>query len=140
LPDYRDPVERDPFGGAWLAAVEPVVVRSGQDRPLDTGFLVVVQERRDEVMEPVRALQWRLTYGAIGAALFVLTLLALMTVGMMSVFDAAPRSRVTRFLRRWAGLPTGTAGTGTARAAGTVAPGGRTVRAGATPAADSGPR
>ena len=86
-PEYHDPVEREPFDGLWLAAVEPVIVRSGHERPVDTGFLIVVQERRDEVMEPVRALQWRLTYGAIGAALFVLGLLALLTVGVTSVLD-----------------------------------------------------
>jgi hypothetical protein len=136
LPEYRDPVEREPFSGTWLAAVEPVVVRSDNDKPVDTGFLIVMQERRDEVMKPVRDLQWRLTYGAIVAALFILTLLAALILGLLSVVDAAPKSRVTRFLRRWAGLPTGTIGTGTtgstAGTAGSV--GGQTARAGATPA------
>jgi hypothetical protein len=135
MPDYQDPVEREPFTGTWLAAVEPVVVRSGHDKPVDTGFLIVVQERRDEVMRPVRDLQWRLSYGALLATAFVLTLLTVLTIGMTSVLDGAPKSRVTRFLRRWAGLPTGTVGTGTA-GTGTASAGGAgamTARAGATP-------
>lgn len=135
--EYHDPVEREPYGGTWLAGVAPVVFRSGHDKEVDTGFLIVVQERRDDVMKPVRALQWRLTYGAIGAALFVLLLLALLTAGVMSVFDGAPKSRVTRLLRRWAGLPTSSAST----AATTGMPasaGGKTIRVGDTPGATGG--
>jgi hypothetical protein len=140
-PEFRDPVERDPFTGLWLAAVEPVVIRSGNDKPVDTGFLIVVQERRDAVMQPVRDLQKRLTFGAFLATLFVIALLTIVTFGMLSVLDGAPKSRVTRFLRRWAGLSTGTTGTstigsGTAGPAGSV--GAKTQRGGATPES-SGP-
>jgi hypothetical protein len=132
-PYYQDPVERDSFAGTWLAAVEPVVVRSGNGKPVDTGFLIVVQERRDEVMKPVRDLQWRLSYGALLATLFVLLLLTILTVGMISVLDGAPKSRVTRFLRRWAGLPTGTVGTGTAGTTSGGSVGAKTAQADATP-------
>ena len=142
-PDYRDPVEREAFAGLWLAAVEPVVIRSGNDKPVDIGFLIVVQERRDAVMQPVRDLQERLTIGAFLAVVFVILLLTVLTFGLLSVLDGAPKSRVTRFLRRWAGLSTGTigtgtAGTGTAGAIGSV--GGKTLRAGATPSQGSGDR
>ena len=87
-------------------------------------------------MRPVRQLQWRLSYGAIGATLFVLTLFAALTIGMISVLDGAPKSRVTRFLRRWAGLPTGTIGTGTSSAGTTGvvgSVGAKTIRPDATP-------
>jgi hypothetical protein len=114
MPEYRDPVDREPFGGLWLAAAVPVTVRLGQEQPVDTGFVVVVQERRDEVLAPVRALQWRLGYGAAAAVAFVLVLVGAMWAGMVSMVDGSSQSRVTRFLRRWAGLPTATSGTRTA--------------------------
>jgi hypothetical protein len=119
-------------------------VRVGPDKT-DTGWVILVQERRDDVLQPVRDLQWRLGYGALGAGLFVLLLLVGLTAGMMSVLEAAPKSRVTRFLRRLAGLPS--AGTAAAAATGTVGtigvatPGGKTARVGsgglATPAQSS---
>lgn len=129
MPDYQDPVSQEPFGGTWLAAFAPVEVRTGPDQITDTGLIVVVQERRDEVMKPVRDLQWRLTYGAVGAVAFVLLLLTILTAGVMSVFDGSPKSRVTRLLRRWAGLPTSSVGTTELPA--TV--GGKTSRVGETP-------
>lgn len=141
--DYRDPVARDSFGGQWLAAFVPVKVRSSQDQPIETGFVIVVQERRDEVMKPVRDLQQRLTVGAIVATAFVLFLLLVLTLGMVSVLDGAPKSRVTRFMRRWAGLATGTSSAATGSTFGSVrtgtpaadvSAGGKTLRGGATPA------
>ena len=107
LPEYDDPVNREAFDGLWLASAEPVRVRN-RSHAEETGFLVVVQERRDEALAPVRNLQWRLGYGAAAGVTFILILIAIMWAGMMSVIDGSSRSRVTRFLRRWAGLPTAT--------------------------------
>jgi hypothetical protein len=119
-PEYPDPVDRDGFRGAWLAAVEPVVVRHDGERPVDSDFLVVVQEKRDDVLEPVAALQWRLGIAATLAGAFLFLVLAVVWIGTVSVLDGAPKSRVTRMLRRWAGLPTGTSsGTGTPGSFGT---------------------
>ena len=42
---------------------------------------------------------------------FVFVLVLALWAGMMTVMDTSSRSRMTRFLRRWAGLPT--PGTGT---------------------------
>ena len=98
-------MDREPFDGLWLASAEPVRVRNSSHAE-ETGFLVVVQERRDEALAPVRNLQWRLGYGAAAALTFILILIAILWAGMMSVVDGSSRSRVTRFLRRWAGLPT----------------------------------
>jgi hypothetical protein len=119
--DYADPVSRPDgnspgvgeFAGAWLAAVRRV--RVGPER-VDTGWVVLVQERRSAVLRPVRELEWRLGYVAFAAAVIVLALGALMWSGMAAVMDPAPRSPVTRMLRRWAGLPT--SGTGTSGTAG----------------------
>lgn len=110
--DYTDPVGGE-FAGPWLGSVEKVVVRTEGGGAVDTGWVMLVQERREQVLEPVRSLQWRLRYGAAGAVVFVFVLVLAMWAGMMSVLDTSSRSRVTRFLRRWAGLPTPGTGTGT---------------------------
>jgi hypothetical protein len=120
--DYPDPVSQPDgsapalaeFAGPWLASVRRVRVGPGQ---VDTGWVVLVQERRAAVLKPVRELEWRLGYVAFAAAVLVLALGALMWSGMAVVMDPAPRSPVTRMLRRWAGLPT--SGTGTSATAGT---------------------
>jgi hypothetical protein len=130
--DYHDPVDGEEFGGEWLAAAEPVIVRVGHEKPIDTGFLVVVQERRSEVLEPVGDLKRRLVYGGTVAGVFLLLVLGVVWVGVISVLEGSPRSRMTRLLRRWAGLPTGTSRTGGTPTASlsAVAPGGSDVNAG----------
>lgn len=132
--EYRDPVG-GAFAGEWLASVEPVLVRPEDGAPIDTGWVILVQERKDEVLQPVTDLQWRLGIGAGAAGLFLVAVVAVVWAGTVSVLDGAPKSRVTRLLRRWAGLPTSTAGTGTAGTA--------TATAGTVPpasGADTGPR
>ena len=115
MPDDDTPGIRD-YAGAWLASAYRV--RVGPDK-VDTGWVVLVQERRDAALQPVRDLQWRLGYVGFAATAIAMVLVALMWSGMVLVMDPTPRSPVTRFLRRWAGLPTsGTASTfGTTRAA-----------------------
>ena len=95
LPEYRDPVDREPFNTDWLASVEPVVVRAADGKDVDTGFVVLVQEKRDEALRPVRELQWRLGYWAGAAVVFVILLVLTMWAGMMQVLDASSRSRVS---------------------------------------------
>ena len=138
--NYEDPVG-EAYAGGWLASLERVIVRPEDGNPIDTGWVILVQERRDEVMGPVRDLQWRLTYGGLVATVLLLLLLTALIVAMMSVFDGAPKSRVTRFLRRWAGLPTGTAGPSTTSAVSTTGSlGARTARADSTPDQETGDR
>ncbi len=109
--DYTDPVGGE-FSGPWLAAVERVIVRLDGAGLVDTGWVVLIQERRDDVLQPVTALKWRLGYGAAAATVLILVLVIVMWIGMMSVLDGSSKSRVSRLLRRWAGLPPSTA-TGT---------------------------
>jgi hypothetical protein len=123
--DYIDPVSMPngdtpgirEYAGTWLASVHRV--RVGPEK-IDTGWVVLVQERRDEALQPVRDLQWRLGYVAFAATVLVMVLVSLLWSGMVLVMDPTPRSPVTRVLRRWVGLPTGsTAGTfGTTRGGG----------------------
>ena len=144
--DYLDPVSRSSgaasgivdYSGPWLAAAQRV--RVGPERA-DTGWVVLVQERRDEALRPVRELQWRLGYVAVMAVLMVTGLVGLMWGGMVLVMDPSPRSPVTRALRRWAGLPTGAAGTfGSAGSGGSSLPAGITARPTGTPTPGLGER
>ncbi len=110
--DYADPAG-GAFAGEWLTAAERVRVTDDAGASVETGLVVLVQERRAEVLDPVAELRGRLGLGAAAASLAVLAIVAAMWAGMVSVVDGAPRTGVTRLLRRWAGLPDGTT-TGTA--------------------------
>jgi eukaryotic-like serine/threonine-protein kinase len=103
------------YSGAWLAGVHRVQV--GPEK-IDTGWVVLVQERRDVTLQPVRDLQWRLGYVGLAAAVIALGLVGAMWLGVMAVMDSSPRSPVARLLRRWAGLPT----SATSLTSGTSAP------------------
>lgn len=102
---YTDPVADPAFAGSWLAAAVPVIILSDEEHPLDSGFVVLVQQRRDEVLAPVRALQWRLGLGAATAFGLLLLLFLLWTAGLAALFHPAPSSRLARFFRRWLAPP-----------------------------------
>jgi hypothetical protein len=112
---YIDPVSvstdgvpgQSEYAGEWLASVHRVLVGPEQ---IDTGWVVLVQERRDVALQPVRDLQWRLGYVGLGATVIVAVLMVLMWAGMIVVMDSTPRSPVSRWLRRWAGLSSGNSG------------------------------
>jgi hypothetical protein len=121
---YRDPVG-GAFAGEWLASVERVIVRPEDGKPVDTGWVLLVQERKRQVLEPVTALQWQLGRGAAVAGIFLLIVIVIVWTGTVSVLDSSPKSRMTRWLRRWAGLPTSTIGAASStHAAGTGPPSG----------------
>lgn len=67
--DYADPIsieDQNRYGGKWLAAFRPVG---------DTGWIAVVQERRDEVEKPVEEMRQRMlgyVAGAVGLAVLTL--------------------------------------------------------------------
>ncbi|MBA4187184.1 MAG: hypothetical protein C0467_04115 [Planctomycetaceae bacterium] len=129
---YDDPVGGN-YSGDWLASVERVIVRPEEGNPVDTGWVILVQERKDEVLEPVTALQWQLGRGGAIAGMFLLLIIVLVWTGTVSVLDSSPKSRMTRLLRRWAGLPTTTAGglsTTSGTASGSVHPSGGSLQRG----------
>jgi hypothetical protein len=144
--EYTDPVSQaegavpgiPDFAGAWLAAAHRV--RVGPEK-VDTGWVVVVQERRSEVLRPVRDLELRLWFVGFVSTILVVGLVALMWVGMMAVMDTTARSPVTRLLRRWAGLPTSAAGSTvspTVPGGSSSLPGAGTAREQATPTPSPG--
>jgi len=80
LANYHDPLrEHEAFyAGRWLAAVDPVLV-TGRDPDLrDTGWAVIVQERYENAIQPVRKLgirllrQWLIALGAVAAVITAL--------------------------------------------------------------------
>jgi hypothetical protein len=103
--EYKDPVG-DSYAGVWLASVERVMVRQKDDQLVDTGWVILVQERRDEVLSPVWDLEWRIGIAAGVATAIMLFLIVLLSFGVVSLLEETPKSRITRFLRRWAGLTT----------------------------------
>ncbi|QDU23083.1 serine/threonine protein kinase [Urbifossiella limnaea] len=111
--DYADPAG-GAYSGSWLAAAERVRVRGEGGAEVDPGFVVLVQERRSEVLHPVADLRGRIALGAGVAFVVVLATVLLMWAGLVAVADGAPPTRVTQLLRRWAGLPPGTNTPGTA--------------------------
>jgi serine/threonine protein kinase len=124
--DYADPVVRPyakaeltelaraRYGGAWLAAAEPVEVRDGPSGPaLPTEFSVVVQQRRDEVFRPVDALRRRLRHeGLLAAALIVSVVLGLWAFVTLLFYESS-RNFLYALLRRRAGLSARSASSGT---------------------------
>lgn len=132
--DYHDPVGGT-FSGVWLASIERVVVRPEDGKPVDTGWVMLVQERKAQALEPVTALQWSLGRGAVVAGVFLVLIISLVWAGMVSVLDSSPKSRMTRLLRRWAGLSTNTAGgTAPTTVGSSVNPSGKTVHRDSHPA------
>ncbi len=111
--DYDDPVG-GAYAGSWLAVAARVRVKGDGGAEADTGLVVLVQERRADVLHPVSDLRGRIAFGAAVAFVVVLLTVLAMWAGMVSVVDGAPRTGVTRLLRRWAGLPAGTNTGGTA--------------------------
>ena len=128
--DYEDPIGKlyDDYGGKWLASVIRVEVPGKNGEMWDSGWVVVVQVKQDEVLAPVRDLEWRLGIGAAGATAFLLLLLMGLSAGITSMLDVTPKSRVTRLIRRWVGLaPPGVSVGATASGTSGVA-GGKTAR------------
>src|SRR5579883_299049 len=140
---YTDVVGSEPWGqgfaGPWIAAVEPVRVpvaptpnSSASQR--DTGWVVVVQEAESVVVGPIQTLRSRLLWRSLLAILLIALLLGALWVLVLVVLDAAPGSRVIRYIRRRVGLRSGLSGapsstpSGSGSASGISGSGGSTAK------------
>ena len=95
---YIDPVSQiDPatYGGEWLAAFSPVG---------DTGWVAIVQERKDRALLPVEELEARLYSWAMGAVLLGLGLVA----GSWWMIVMLLNERGPRWLKFWRRQPSST--------------------------------
>ncbi|MGE3808263.1 MAG: PDC sensor domain-containing protein, partial [Gemmataceae bacterium] len=125
--DYHDPVG-DEFSGVWLAEAWPVSLRMRDNRTASTGWVVIVQQRLSEALQPVDSLKAQLfTLGlwAVGVAVVLVTALWAF-VGV--VLNDSPRSQLVRAFRKRVGLRTSylskTASGGTQHSGGTQRTGG----------------
>jgi serine/threonine protein kinase len=112
IEDYRDPVraQDSAYEGRWLAAVAPVVIqpRRDGDTPEYTGWVVIVQERAADAVDPVRKLEAKLLSQGMETLLMLLLVMAALWASVVLLLSDAPRSRLAAFLRRRAGLKSGT--------------------------------
>jgi serine/threonine protein kinase len=116
MDDYVDPVcalSRDSgnpwnadYTGTWLAAAEPVLIPPTRDGSnfLDTGWVVLVEERTQDALGPVRKLRGELIVQDVETLLMLLAILAGLWAFVLVVLNDSSRSRLMTFLRRRAGL------------------------------------
>ncbi len=99
---YRDPLLPQD-GDNWLCAADPVFVTRGKDGKYDSGWAILVQESRSQVLAPLKGL-WRfMIVGgllALGLVVLILTVLWGYVLIRLRAGDG-----MTRFLRRLARLP-----------------------------------
>lgn len=112
---YRDPlIPQD--GDDWLCAAEPVFVSRGSGVKSDSGWTVLVQERRSGVLAPLQGLWKFIVVGglaAIGVVVLILTALWGYVLIRLHVGEVAGQ-----FIRRLTGMPTPTSQTMSARSEG----------------------
>lgn len=103
--DFADPVEDD-SQPAWLAAIEPVFVDERSSQVQDTGWAVIVQERRRTATLPVREMGRELVRVGLTGLAVVLGVVTALWGFVIIVLNESPRGRWFRWLRRTVGLST----------------------------------
>jgi eukaryotic-like serine/threonine-protein kinase len=106
---YVDPV--DSSSGRWLAAFDPVFVNGRPPEVSDTGLVVVIQERYNDIVAPARDLGHLMMRSGLIAVAFVLAVLTILWGFVIVVLNESPRFRLARLLRRRAGIPSAPVGT-----------------------------
>ena len=98
---YRDPLDPQP-NEIWLCSAQPAFVTRGSGTPLDTGWTVLVEERRQAVVAPLRRLWRSLVYGGLVAIALVVLILTALWIYVLCHLN---EERGTRpFLRRLMGM------------------------------------
>ncbi|HEY5314558.1 MAG TPA: cache domain-containing protein, partial [Pirellulales bacterium] len=124
--DYHDPFGGK-YAGRWLAAFQPVLVHYPHPYPqreINTHWVVVVQERFDDAVHPVRLLGHRLLGWGLEGLGVVLAVVTALWLFVILVMNETPLFRWGRRLRQRAGLPVPTAGSSSAGSStGTGTPG-----------------
>lgn len=102
MTDYQDPIGGE-FEGDWIAAMQPVFVDGRKWDVADTGWGVIVQERFDDVIAPVRGLRERLVRQGLVALAAVLLVVSALWGFVAIVLNESPTSKFARWLRRRTG-------------------------------------
>jgi len=110
LSHYQDPVGRIDrgFQGRWLAAIDPVFIEGREESVRDVGWAVIIQERYETALQPVRHLGRRLVRQWLIAAGTVAGVITALWGVVMIILNEPRRSRVWSTLRRRVGLSTET--------------------------------
>jgi hypothetical protein len=105
--DFKDPLgeEYKEYAGPWLAVLEPVIVPERPENARESGWVIVVQERESEALQPLQAFTRQLVSLALqSVAVVLLAVLALWGIVWLMQSDSRDR-RLLRFSRRKSGLP-----------------------------------
>jgi hypothetical protein len=98
LADYVDPVGRD-YAGDWLAAVEPVFVTRGSAEVVDSGWAILVQERRDDTLKPFDQVRTMLRRGGWIALTLVVLVIGILWGVVLLVLNAPKKLPHVPFLK-----------------------------------------
>jgi hypothetical protein len=98
---YRDPL-LPAADSDWLCAAEPVFVARSDKRLYDSGWTVMVEERRGEVLAPLEQLWGLVVSGGLTALGLVVLVLTAIWIYVLVKLQAAGDAR--RFVRRLVGL------------------------------------
>jgi hypothetical protein len=115
--NYEDPVRQyvATYQGRWLTAFRPVIVSGRAPAEGITGWVVVVQERHDAALKPVKELGDSLMHYGLTALGIVVAVVTALWGFVIIVLNESPRHGLARWLRK-AGLAP--AGSNSATAAG----------------------
>ncbi|HWB14644.1 MAG TPA: serine/threonine protein kinase [Pirellulales bacterium] len=120
---YRDPLDPQP-DDLWLCSSQPTVVSRGSGRRDDTGWIVLIEERRQEVLHPLHRFWRTVVYG--GLVAIALVTLILTALWIYVLWHLSEERGARRFLKRLVGMSESlrsTAGSTTARPGATERPG-----------------
>jgi hypothetical protein len=113
--NYHDPFDGK-YAGRWLAAFRPVLVHYPHPYPqseVNTNWVVVIQERFNDAVHPVRLLGHRLLEWGLEGLGVVLAVVTALWLFVILIMNEMPLFRWGRRLRKRAGLsgPTSVGGT-----------------------------
>lgn len=95
LDSYHDPVG-DATMDDLVAVVEPVIFRREADKAVDSGWILLVQERRSEILEPIARLRSMVIFGGLTALILVASIMAGLWWLVTYVQNAPNRLRASR--------------------------------------------
>ncbi len=107
--EYQDPIGND-YAGDWLAAVEPVFVTRGPEQIVDSGWAIVVQERRADTLAPFEQVQAMLRRGGWIALGLVTVVIGTLWGVVLLVINATNRLPRSPFLKTFGGRATSSTG------------------------------
>lgn len=106
---YRDPIGGE-YAGDWLAAVEPVFVSRGSRQSADSGWAIVVEERRADTLEPFEQVRVLFRRGGWSALGLVIVVIGALWAVVLLVINPPRRLRKARIFKGLAGTTTASSG------------------------------